>query len=83
MPANALVHALDYDVSSRDYLVFMVRYSLFCGGLAPSGDTSLCDIQNARTNAWTKGDLMRPVREISGAGVAGPGGGPDPQVCDQ
>lgn len=48
-------------------------YSLFCGGLAPSGDTSLCDIYDARgSGTWTTGHLAAPVREISGASRIGP-----------
>lgn len=40
-------------------------YSLFCGGLAPSGDTALCDVYDARNGSWSVGNLSRAVREIS------------------
>jgi hypothetical protein len=44
-------------------------YALFCGGLAPSGDTALCDVYDARTGNWSVGNLSKPVREISAASV--------------
>jgi len=47
-------------------------FSLFCGGLEPSGDSSLCDIYDARGNgSWSIGNLAATCREISGVGVAG------------
>ena len=49
-------------------------YSLFCGGLAPSGDTAICDVYDARgAGSWSVGNLARPVREISGASASAPG----------
>eukprot|EP00040_Diaphanoeca_grandis_P006053 m.35716 g.35716 ORF g.35716 m.35716 type:complete len:423 (-) comp17190_c0_seq2:166-1434(-) len=47
-------------------------FSLFCGGLEPSGDSSLCDIYDARgSGSWSTGNLAAPCREISGSGVTG------------
>jgi hypothetical protein len=51
-------------------------YSLFCGGLAPSGDTALCDVYDARgVGSWFTGNLSKAVREISAATVGGVGTG--------
>ena len=50
-------------------------FSLFCGGLAPSGDTALCDIYDARGDgSWTTGNLTRAVREINAATATGTNG---------
>ena len=48
-------------------------FSLFCGGLAPSGDTSICDMFDARDGSWSVGHLAAPVREISGASISSGG----------
>ena len=48
-------------------------FSLFCGGLAPSGDTSICDMYDARDGSWSVGHLAAPVREISGASISSGG----------
>ena len=35
-------------------------FSLFCGGLAPSGDTSICDVYDARgAGKWSVGHLAK------------------------
>eukprot|EP00912_Choanoflagellata_sp_UC4_P002483 UC4_evm1s1573 len=44
-------------------------YALFCGGLAPSGDTSICDTFNAQTGRWTVEHLAAPAREIAATSV--------------
>lgn len=50
-------------------------YSLFCAGLAPSGDTALCDVYDARgTGSWSVAYLAAPCREISATSVTGAGG---------
>jgi hypothetical protein len=45
-------------------------FSLFCGGLAPSGDTSICDVYDARgAGSWSVTHLVAPVREISATSI--------------
>lgn len=45
-------------------------FSLFCGGLAPSGDTSICDVYDARgAGKWSVTHLVVPVREISATSI--------------
>ena len=50
-------------------------YSLFCGGLAPSGDTDICDIYDAIQNTWSIGHLAKPVREIGASSTSTAAGG--------